>query len=79
MLDHTVQRKIELFLFEEAKLLDAGDFEVRFKQLFENLRLVLPRVDTDFNDNAKFITYSRHVLTNCDGSIHRALVTLGGR
>jgi benzoate/toluate 1,2-dioxygenase subunit beta len=27
MLDHDTQRKIELFLFEEARLLDAGDFE----------------------------------------------------
>jgi benzoate/toluate 1,2-dioxygenase beta subunit len=27
MLNHDTQRKIELFLFEEARLLDAGDFE----------------------------------------------------
>jgi benzoate/toluate 1,2-dioxygenase beta subunit len=27
MLDHDTQRKVELFLFEEARLLDAGDFE----------------------------------------------------
>ena len=27
MSDHAMQRKIELFLFEEARLLDAGDFE----------------------------------------------------
>jgi benzoate/toluate 1,2-dioxygenase subunit beta len=27
MLDHDTQRRIELFLFEEARLLDAGDFE----------------------------------------------------
>jgi benzoate/toluate 1,2-dioxygenase subunit beta len=27
MLDHDTQRKIESFLFEEARLLDAGDFE----------------------------------------------------
>lgn len=27
MLDHATQRRIELFLFEEARLLDAGQFE----------------------------------------------------
>jgi benzoate/toluate 1,2-dioxygenase beta subunit len=34
MVDHDTQRKIELFLFEEARLLDAGDFEA-WLELYE--------------------------------------------
>jgi len=36
MLDHGTQRRIELFLFEEARLLDAGQFEEWLK-LYEPL------------------------------------------
>ena len=34
MVDHDTQRKVELFLFEEARLLDAGDFEA-WLELYE--------------------------------------------
>ena len=40
-----------------GKLVGAGDFEAQFRQVFENLRVLLQSVGAGFKDVVKFTTY----------------------